>query len=405
MVRKLEGNMEKITFVIPSRNNLEFLKLAYKSLKLLKGNHDILVLNDASEDGTSEWLSSLEDDNLIIYTNPGPERIGIVGMFDKGIEMARTDIIFAFHSDMVAGKNLDVNTLKYLERGKVVSATRVEPPLHPPGPEKIIKDFGVEPDDFILDRWYSVDDVLLEQKNKTTEGIFAPWCMYKDDFLTIGGHDKLFAPQSREDSCLFSRMAIKGYGFIQSWDALVYHFTSRGSRFNKYSGGDIGVDSLEWQITNQKNTKNYIRKFGNFTLHDEYLKPIVQNKYNIGLIIENCTENLIEILEPWVATLYVDCKYNSYIEKEQPNTLYLLNERIRYIDSEKNNDILVKFDANLLTSELLNNFLLNLSDILDDSGELGNFQYEIFDISINSLKTYQNDLLKIENNIKNSRIF
>ena len=24
--------------------------------------------------------------------------------------------------------------------------------------------------------------------------------MYKDDFLAIGGHDELFAPQSREDS-------------------------------------------------------------------------------------------------------------------------------------------------------------------------------------------------------------
>ena len=35
--------MEKITFVIPSRNNLEFLQLAYKSIKNLEGNHEILV--------------------------------------------------------------------------------------------------------------------------------------------------------------------------------------------------------------------------------------------------------------------------------------------------------------------------------------------------------------------------
>jgi len=30
--------MEKITFVIPSRNNLEFLKLSYKSIKNLKND-------------------------------------------------------------------------------------------------------------------------------------------------------------------------------------------------------------------------------------------------------------------------------------------------------------------------------------------------------------------------------
>ena len=95
--------MRPITFVIPSRNNLDLLKLCYKSIKDLGNDHHVLVLNDASVDGTQEWLDSLEDDNLHVYTNPGPERVGIVGMFDKGIEMAPTDIIFAFHADMVAG--------------------------------------------------------------------------------------------------------------------------------------------------------------------------------------------------------------------------------------------------------------------------------------------------------------
>ena len=103
--------MEKITFVIPSRNNLEFLQLAYKSIRNLKTKHEILVLNDASTDGTQEWIDKLNDKDLITYSNPGPERIGIVGMFDKGIEMAKTDIIFAFHADMVAAPNLDVHVL------------------------------------------------------------------------------------------------------------------------------------------------------------------------------------------------------------------------------------------------------------------------------------------------------
>jgi glycosyltransferase involved in cell wall biosynthesis len=118
--------MEKITFVIPSRNNLEFLQLAYKSIRNLETQHEILVLNDASTDGTQEWIESLNDPDLIVYNNPGPERIGIVGMFDKGIEMARTEIIFAFHADMVAGPNLDEYVLKHLKRGTVVSVlTRI----------------------------------------------------------------------------------------------------------------------------------------------------------------------------------------------------------------------------------------------------------------------------------------
>ena len=140
--------MEKITFVIPSRNNLEFLQLAYQSIRNLDTKHEILVLNDASTDGTQEWISNQQDEDLIVYHNPGPERIGIVGMFDKGIEMARTDIIMAFHADMVACKDFDVNILKHLEKGKIVTGTRVEPPLHPDGPEKILRNFGIEVDEF-----------------------------------------------------------------------------------------------------------------------------------------------------------------------------------------------------------------------------------------------------------------
>ena len=34
----------KITFVIPSRNNLEFLQLAYKSIRNLDTKHEVLVL-------------------------------------------------------------------------------------------------------------------------------------------------------------------------------------------------------------------------------------------------------------------------------------------------------------------------------------------------------------------------
>ena len=40
-----------------------------------------------------------------------------------------------YHADMYACPNLDTEILKHLQQGKVVSATRIEPPLHPDGPE------------------------------------------------------------------------------------------------------------------------------------------------------------------------------------------------------------------------------------------------------------------------------
>ena len=383
---------KKITFVIPSRNNLEFLQLAYKSIRNLDTRHEVLVLNDASTDGTQVWIEEQNDKDLITYHNPGPDRIGIVGMFDKGIEMARTDIIMAFHSDMVACKDLDKNVLKHLERGKVVSATRVEPPLHPDGPEKILRNYGIETDEFSFDTWYEGSEKLKE--DKTTEGIFAPWCMYKEDFLAVGGHDELFAPQSKEDSDLFNRFQLNGYKFIQPWDALVYHFTSRGSRFNKHAGGAAGKNSNEWIQTTTRNGRNFIRKWGHFIKHDPLMKPIIPPKYDIGFIVKNSQDvQLIKALEPWCTTIYVDASRENYIELEQKNTLYDLSEKVRSYDSEKISEILINIDGKLFNQQDFQT-IQQLSEIIKDSGQVGEFELGNLFINIIEMNEYQDDLIK-----------
>jgi len=397
--------MKKITFVIPSRNNLEFLKLCYESIRknlvtihhgvaVSFNAHDILILDDASTDGTIEWLETLNDSDLIIYRNPGPARIGIVGMFDKGIEMARTEIIFAFHADMIAAPGLDENILKHLTPGTVVCATRIEPSLHPSGPEKITRDLGIEVEEFQNDKFLKeIKNFLHIYKDKTTEGIFAPWCMYKSDYLAVGGHDTLFAPQSKEDSDLFNRFVLNGYKVIQAWDGLVYHFTSRGSRFNTYAGGAAGVDSPEWQYTTTKNARNFIRKWGHFVKHDQYMKPIIPPKYNIGFIIHNCTDQLLNVLEPWCNNVYVDCQIDQYIWKEQPNTKIDLLTRIHNINFDVTNDIVVTIDGRRFNNEDFY-VIQELATIIKQASELGEFVIGNLNVQINQLNTYEQTLIK-----------
>jgi glycosyltransferase involved in cell wall biosynthesis len=387
---------QRITFVIPSRNNLEFLKLSYKSIKDLGGNHEVLVLDDASTDGTSEWISSLNDDKLITYRNNGPERIGIVGMFDKGIQMARTPIIMAFHADMVASPNLDKNIIKHLKPLTVVSATRVEPPLHPPGVEKITLAWGNEVDEYDYDM--NVINLLQlenQNKDKTTEGIFAPWCMYREDFLSIGGHDELFAPQSKEDSDLFNRFLLNGYQLIQSWDALVYHFTSRGSRFNKHAGGSAGVNSEEWIHTTTKNGRNFIRKWGHFVKHDVYMKPLIPHKYNIQFDITNCDMKFLEMLEPWCDVINTDLPQEviaEYIKNEQSNTKFDLSKRINV---NENSDVIVQFDVKRMTNQSFQ-FIQNMSEIFDfNNFEIGEYEFDIFNVKVNRVKHYEDGLIKL----------
>ena len=66
-----------------------------------------------------------------------------------------------------------------------------------------------------------------------------------------------------------------------------------------------------------------------------------------------------------------------------------------YSDGEArlDNDIVVEFDASKLTNDNFQ-FLTQLPEILQNSGEVGEvMEYDIFEIIINSLKTYEKDLI------------
>jgi len=369
------------------------------------------MADDFSDDGTWEWMEEIavKDGNIKIHRNEGPERLGHTILYDTLInDYATNDIVMIFHSDMYACPNMDTEMLKHLEPGVVVSATRIEPPLHPDGPEKILKDFGIEPEEFKeqeLLRWAETFGDISEAE--TTNGIFAPWAIYKDDFQSIGGHDPLYAPQSKEDSDIFNRFVLAGYDLKQTWRGFVYHMTCRGSRFKdgafRNPAGQVfmdGRESSEWLAQNLRSTRNFIRKWGHMVKHDEMMKPIIPPKYDVGFVAENCNTNILKELEPWCSDIYGDWVghkgygVNKYIEEEQPNTQFDLKKKIHSYHIEASNDVIVEFDCTKLTPQ---NFqvIVNLSDILKDSGEIGEMEYDIFKITINKLKTYEKDLIEI----------
>jgi len=397
-----------ISFIQPSRNNLKYLKWSYNSIRKNLGyRHEICWADDFSDDGTWEWMNEIKDKdpNVKLYRNEGPTRLGHTILYDKLVEISSNKIVMIYHADMYACPNLDTEVLKHLERGKVVSATRIEPPLHPDGPEKILKDFGIEPEEFDEQGLLQfVSDHVGTREDETTRGIFAPWAMYKEDFQSIGGHDPLYAPQSKEDSDIFNRFVLAGYDLIQTWKGLVYHMTCRGSRFKdgalRNPAGQVfmkGRESSEWLAQNLRSTRNFIRKWGHMVKHDELMYPIIPPKYDVGFIVENCDENLLKELEPWCSNIHVTLnteQIRNYIDKEQPDTQFNLTEKILYHSQPVTNDVIVRFDVRLLTPQ---NFqiLVNLSEILKESGEVGEMELEIFKFKIKSLDSYERELINV----------
>jgi len=396
----MDKNM--ISLIQPSRNNLKYLKWSYDSIrKNAPTDVEICVADDFSNDGTWEWCQERMkvDPHFKAIRNEGPTRLGHTILYDKLInEVATKDIVGIWHADMYMTPGTVEAIVNNVKAGTVVSLTRIEPPLHPPGPEKVLMDFKTEPEDFNEDEflnWYKA--YQFTAKGKTTEGIFAPWFLLKSDFQAVGGHDPLYAPQSKEDSDIFNRFLLNGYSFIQLWDAAIYHMTCRGSRFNP-TITTVGTNSSEWEDQNLRSSRNFVRKWGHFCKHDALMKPIVPPKYNIGFIVHNCNLQLLQTLEPWCSTIYIndtDVLTSHYLDLEQKHTKINLADRIKVIGyTAPNNDITVEFDGAKLTQDSFN-IIQQLSEIIKESGEIGSFELDIFKIEIKKMDEYQNTLIKI----------
>ena len=413
----------KISLIQPGRNNLKYLKWSYDSIRKNQGNHEveICVADDFSNDGTWDWCQEMmgKDPLFKAIRNEGPTRLGHTILYDRLVnEVATNDICMIYHADMYLMPGAIDSIEEHLTDKTIVSLTRIEPPLHPDGPEKVLVDFGIEPEEFregdLLD-WFTkpVDSTggYQPKHDGPTEGIFAPWAFYKKDFQEIGGHDPIFAPQSKEDTDIFNRFQLNGIKFIQTWEGCVYHMTCRGSRFadgaQRNPDGEVVMknrETDEWLAQNQKSTLEFIRKWGHFCKHDEYLAPVIPSKYNIAIIIESASTHLISLLEPYCDAIYADCdnSVQEYIELAQPKTSFNLSAKCKYWDKliqqemkdagDLKEDVKVYIEGARFTQTEMDNISL-LSEILDDSGAVGSFELGSIRVSISKLDKYEKELI------------
>ena len=394
----------KISLIQPSRNNLKYLKWSYNSIRKNQDDHEveICVADDFSDkDNTWKWCKEMmEKDPLFkAIRNEGPTRLGHTILYDTLVnKVATNDICMIYHADMYLCPSALDAIEKHLKEKTIVSLTRIEPPLHPDGPEKVLLDCGIEPEEFDEEQLLTQLD-RLKSKGKTTEGIFAPWAFWKKDFQEIGGHDEIFAPQSKEDTDIFNRFHLNGIKFVQTWEGFVYHMTCRGSRFadgaTRNPNGEVFMknrETDEWLAQNQKSTREFLRKWGHFCKHDDLMKPIVPPKYDIGFIVKNCNVQLLETLEPWCSTIYTDGDYITYQKQESLKTSFDLDERIKPYDNEKNNAIFVEIDGSNISQQDFQ-IIQQLSEIIQDSGEIGRFELGNLVIEVIQLNTYENNLI------------
>ena len=130
----------KISLIQPSRNNLKYLKWSYDAIRKNQGDHDvqICVADDASTDGTWDWCLKMidKDPHFNAIKNDTGKRLGHTILYDRLVnEVAKHDVCMIYHADMYLMPDAIDHIEHKLEDKTIVSLTRIEPPLHPDGPE------------------------------------------------------------------------------------------------------------------------------------------------------------------------------------------------------------------------------------------------------------------------------
>ena len=396
-----------VTFVMPSYNTLNYTMMAYRSLREFYPNNEIIILDDGSTDGSAEYLEAQIklDDNLRIWSNTTGNILGHTCTYDMGIKMAKNPIVTIFHSDMICAKNYLENMLKHYKEKTVVCATRIEPEgIYPAGKEKILKPFGIEFHEFKKEEFTAfVEQEQKDRKDVTSNGIFAPWLVSKEDFLAIGGHDaKSFAPYPEEDADLFLRFHLAGYKLIQSRDSLCFHWVSRGHR--SWAKNGVGKDDNMFKFYQNRARRNYLRKWHKWMMFDENHHPIKHPVYNIGFVLTDVTtEDFLHFVEPWATAVYsTNVKLiMDYIEKEQLTTKIKLTDRVQGIAGEYvilPHDIIISFSQKDFMANGSENsaILMKLTDIIaegvEDNAEM---ELGIFKMKTKTVKDISQTLIKV----------
>ena len=377
-----------ITYCIPSKNNLRYLIPCIKSIR--ENSHydnEIIVYVDQDEDGTEKWLI---DNKVKHFVNNTGSPKGIGHAYDTMFKAATFDKVVAFHADMILGKDADINALKHHSIGKVVCSTRIEPPLHPTGPEKMTMDFGMWPEEI---KWKEFDAYVKHystvNSGKTTKSMFAPWLIDRRNHL---GHDPLFL-SVYEDADLFRRFVLAGYELVQSWDSLVYHLTCRGGQFaGATKMEDFKKKDEAWLRNNQISMLEYVRKWGG--LFKEYgpCEPRPNKKYDVGIKLTNCTHEALTF-EPYFNSLSVDIDASEYIKEYQQYSKFDLSSKFV---KELKNDIVIEVDCSLPEQvSTAQTIIQNLEDYVDSSELEPNNTYWVSGVLIKA-GTLQKEIIQID---------
>jgi glycosyltransferase involved in cell wall biosynthesis len=222
---RTNNQKHQFSILIPSWNNLLYLKLCIKSiLKNAVYPHQIIVHVNEGKDGTLEWIKQQED---IDYTYSN-ENIGVCYALNYAASLAHTDYILFMNDDMYVCPDWDAVLMKEIRtighNFFFLSSTMIEPYDHK-NSCVIYKNYGTTIDKFDEDLLLSEYSSL--KKDDWSGATWPPNIVHKDIWNAVGGYSIEFHPGLYSDPDFSMKLWQMGIRLFKGLgESKVYHFSS-----------------------------------------------------------------------------------------------------------------------------------------------------------------------------------
>ena len=269
-----------ITHCISTYNNLPYLKIAIKSVRVNSYFNEapFIIHAENCTDGTDEWLEeNAARYNLEYYIDKNEVPLGIGGGMNFCADRVKTKYINFLHSDFYVTKDWDLELLKihekYPDEKLWVNSFRIEPNMFN-SPERVgtalvpPAAFGGYYHDFDANRLEAWATELKDTNDlEIPKGEGVSGLVTKELWDEVGGNDPLFAPSSWDDMDLFLRMLQAGVRFIMPTKSVVWHFGARGSHRLEENNGQSSERQRRAEAENQR---KWLEKWKRFPTFDRY---------------------------------------------------------------------------------------------------------------------------------------
>lgn len=275
----------KFSIVVPTLNNLDYLKILIDSIKKNSVNkHEIIIHVNENSDNTIDFL----EQNRILYTY-SKTNIGLCSSVNKAAKLATTNYILYSHDDMYFLPEWDIilkNEVEKLDNKYFyLSGTMIQEK----GADLILNagsDFKSFDEEYLLNNY---KDINMHDHQGSH---WAPHLIHKDIWNLVGGFSEEFDPGDGSDSDLNMKLWKSGVRIFKGLNAFkVYHFGSISMRKKKNIKKNNGTKTFlkKWGITPKFFFKFYLKTGSSY---DQPLtEPDKPLNYFTGLMICKIKKN------------------------------------------------------------------------------------------------------------------